>query len=203
MNDNIEKNIAKNLADLRKLKKLKQSELAEKIGYSDKTISRWENGSTIPDIVSLSALADFYGVSIDDLTKENFAETYSKKTILDSIENRINELALLFLVFTTVWLIAVVIYVILKIKYNLSYWNVFIWAVPLSCIPLYYSNKITKNSKIIKSLIYSVMIWTFFTAIYLHCLPENFWHIFLIPIPIEVMIVFYNFFKIKRKKINK
>ena len=63
--------IADNLTELRISKKLKQSELAEQIGYSDKTVSRWENASTVPDIATPARLAEFYGITVYDIQHEN------------------------------------------------------------------------------------------------------------------------------------
>ena len=60
MENKIEENIAKNLIELRKEHNLTQAEMAQKIGYSDKTISRWENQSSMPDIVSLKKIATFF-----------------------------------------------------------------------------------------------------------------------------------------------
>ena len=62
--------IAKNLANLRKNKKLTQAELAQKFGYSDKAVSKWETGETLPDIEILYSLCTFYDVSLDFLTHE-------------------------------------------------------------------------------------------------------------------------------------
>ncbi len=45
---------------------LTQAELSEKIGYSDKSISKWERGESIPDVPTLLALANVFGVSLDD-----------------------------------------------------------------------------------------------------------------------------------------
>ena len=59
MENKIEENIAKNLIELRKEHNLTQAEMAQKIGYSDKTISRWENQSSMPDIVSLKKYQHF------------------------------------------------------------------------------------------------------------------------------------------------
>ena len=50
--------LAQNISTLRKAKKLTQSELAEKLNYSDKTISKWENDDTSPDIETLISLSD-------------------------------------------------------------------------------------------------------------------------------------------------
>ena len=54
--------IAKNLAHFRKQSGLTQAELAEKLNYSDKAVSRWEHGDTLPDINVLNQLCEFYGL---------------------------------------------------------------------------------------------------------------------------------------------
>ena len=59
--------IGKNLSSLRKARKLTQLELAEKLNYSDKAVSKWEQGATTPDIETLKQLCDFYGVTLDYL----------------------------------------------------------------------------------------------------------------------------------------
>ena len=59
--------IGKNLSSLRKARKLTQLELAEKLNYSDKAVSKWEKGATTPDIETLKQLCDFYGVTLDYL----------------------------------------------------------------------------------------------------------------------------------------
>lgn len=66
--------VAKNLTELRKSRGLTQSELAEKLKYSDKTVSKWETGDSLPDISVLAELAALYGISLDDLVHENAAE---------------------------------------------------------------------------------------------------------------------------------
>ena len=60
-------NLAKNLVHYRKLAGLTQLELAQKINYSDKSISKWERAEGAPDIYVLKRLADFYDVSVDAL----------------------------------------------------------------------------------------------------------------------------------------
>lgn len=58
---------AANLKALRKSYKLSQSELAERVGTSQRNISYWENGTTQPDIDTLVRLADVFDVSVDEL----------------------------------------------------------------------------------------------------------------------------------------
>lgn len=63
--------LSENLKGLRVAKKLTQEQAAEALNISAQTISRWECGTTLPDVTKLPELAHFYGVTIDDL----FAET--------------------------------------------------------------------------------------------------------------------------------
>ena len=55
------------LKELRKEKNLSQEELAERFNVSSRSISRWENGNTMPDISIIIELADFYDVDIREL----------------------------------------------------------------------------------------------------------------------------------------
>ncbi len=62
-----QKKVGEFLSQLRKEKGLSQKELAGKIGVTDKTISRWETGSYMPDIETLAVLSEFYDVLINEL----------------------------------------------------------------------------------------------------------------------------------------
>lgn len=62
-------NLSKILIDLRKGKNLTQKALASKLDYSDKVISKWETGQSLPDVTALGKLAEFYDVSIDSIVK--------------------------------------------------------------------------------------------------------------------------------------
>ena len=59
--------IGKFIAALRKEKGLTQEQLGEKVGVTNKTISRWENGNYMPDVEMLSLLSKEFGVSINEL----------------------------------------------------------------------------------------------------------------------------------------
>lgn len=60
-------NIGKSLKNIRESEKLTQSKLAEKTGISQQSISRWESGQRLPNILDLIILADYYKISIDEL----------------------------------------------------------------------------------------------------------------------------------------
>ena len=56
-----------NLLELRKLNNMSQEELADKIGVSRQTLSKYETGESVPDIEKCKVIADVFGRSIDDL----------------------------------------------------------------------------------------------------------------------------------------
>ena len=62
--------IAGNIADLRRAHKMTQLDLAEKLNYTDKAISKWERGESIPDVLVLKSIADLFGVTVDYLLEE-------------------------------------------------------------------------------------------------------------------------------------
>lgn len=64
-----------NLISLRKNLNLSQDELAEKIGVSRQTLSKYETGESLPDIEKCRLLADVFGVSMDDLTNYDKEDT--------------------------------------------------------------------------------------------------------------------------------
>lgn len=74
--------IANNLAMYRKTSGLTQLELAKKVNYSDKVISKWERGESLPGIEALIILAKFFGISVDDLVSERGEEISSKESNL-------------------------------------------------------------------------------------------------------------------------
>ncbi len=64
-NDDLPKIIAKNITELRRNAGLTQAKLAEEIGYSDKSVSKWERCEGVPDVVCLKNMADLFGVTVD------------------------------------------------------------------------------------------------------------------------------------------
>lgn len=79
------------IATLRKEKDLTQEQLGEKLGVTNKTISRWENGNYMPDIEMLSLLAKEFDVSINELISgERFLEEDFKKAADNNLVTALN-----------------------------------------------------------------------------------------------------------------
>lgn len=67
-------NFAQNLIQLRKQRGLSQEELAEILNVSRQAVSKWEAGINMPDIPKLIAIADEFGINLDDLVRSSFKE---------------------------------------------------------------------------------------------------------------------------------
>ena len=59
--------IGTNISAFRRQCGMTQAELAERLNYTDKAVSKWERGESMPDVTTLVQLADLFGVSLDDL----------------------------------------------------------------------------------------------------------------------------------------
>lgn len=71
-------NIGKNIAALRKEKNMTQEDLAGALGVSAQAVSKWENENSCPDISLLTKIADLFGVTVDELLRNEAAQIHSK-----------------------------------------------------------------------------------------------------------------------------
>lgn len=110
--------IGKFLKELRKEHNMTQEELGERIGVTNKTVSRWENGNYMPPIESLKLLSDIYQISINEiLAGERLNDVAYKEAAEDNIsmaleqmegdEKRFENRMLLIMGITTVLAIAI------------------------------------------------------------------------------------------------
>ena len=179
--------VAKNLTSLRKINGLTQAELAEKLNYSDKAVSRWEHGETMPDINVLYELCEFYGITMNDLVNEEYTAD-AKENGKEKSENAYR-MWLGIVTASTVWLFFTILFIYTRMVRESAYWLSFVWAIPASILPFMYLCR--KNfGWIVRFVLGSVVIWTLISAVYLHLLVgfgANLWMIFLIGIPLQAM----------------
>ena len=70
----LRKTIGKNIALYRKAHRDTQAALGQKLSYSDKAVSKWERGESLPDVYVLSRIAELYGVTVGNLIGESKPE---------------------------------------------------------------------------------------------------------------------------------
>ena len=185
--DDMKQTIADNITELRKELHLTQAELAEKMGYTDKAISKWERAESIPDIVTLKEFADRCGVTLDYLVQKEHTEN----RVALSKQARSNRMVISLLAAAAVWLIATVLFVYLQIFGIPHVWLVFAGAVPVTMIVLLVFNSIWGNIRL-NYLIISVLVWSTLAFAYFILIQYNLFLIFLIGVPIQVMIILWS-----------
>ncbi len=189
----IKENLAKNLILYRKANNLTQLDLAQKLNYSDKAVSKWERGESVPDLYILKMLADFYGVTIDALISEPKNEVLPK-----GHGKNVKRTAILLCSTGLVWLVAVLSYAMINLFVpSITHtWLSFFYALPINFILLLVFTAVWKKTWL-NTLAISFLIWTILLAVYLTLLctlitpPKTLWMIFLIGIPLQLLTLFF------------
>lgn len=181
--------VANNLIALRKSRKMTQADVAEKLNYSDKSVSKWEHADSLPDISILYALADMYGVTLDYLTSDNAEEQANMmKTPEKSLEN--DRIIIASLTVTSVFLIAALVFVYIYLNAKISSgWIAFVWALPVSFAALAYYNRIWSKNKIYAITLKSLLLWTLLAVICLQFMSYRLWLIFVLGVPLQLIIL--------------
>lgn len=193
----IKENLAKNLVILRKSENLTQAELAEKINYSDKAVSKWERGESVPDLYVLKQLADFYGVKIDTL----IAEPKKERSLTPHAISK-KRAAICLCSAALVWLIAIFCFCMINIiipKITRT-WLFLIYALPITFIIFLILTAVWKKLWM-NTVIISLFIWTFLLSIYLSLYyllvspPVTLWLIFVIGVPAQALVIFWYMYR--------
>ncbi len=197
--EDIKSAIASNIQELRKEKKMTQSELAALVNYTDKAVSKWERGESVPDIIALKQIADTFSVTVDYLLTVEHTE-YKKAKKERKIQRRFNRKIITYISVVLVWLVAMFVYVNIDLFAKSSMnWLVFVYAVPASAVVALIFNSIWGNKRF-NYLIISVLLWSILTGVYLTLLlcSVNVWLIFLLGIPGQIIIYLWSRLKAEK-----
>ena len=196
--ENLKYQIGANIAAYRKRSRLTQAGLAEKLNYSDKAVSKWERGESVPDVVTLVQLAEQFGVTVNDLLVDPNALPENPGTIEKAIVH-VSEKALkrkadkgiiLRLCTTLVWFVALFIFVVVSSIGIPNSWVAFIYAIPANAIVLLSLRSAWHDFRWNKALI-SAIVWGSLLSIYMSIqafLDFNAWKVFLLGIPGQIAI---------------
>lgn len=174
--------IAKNLTTLRKKSQLTQMQLAEKLNYSDKAVSKWEKGDCVPNIYVLVTLADFYGVKVQDIV-------YEGKTVQPWRARKGFRVILSGLSAMMVWLVATIVYVVLNFLPGAeNEYLAFMVALPIFFLVLTVFSAIWKW-KVSSGVFASLFVWTLITMVGLAFQTYQIWLVYIVGVPLQVIIV--------------
>ena len=199
--------IAKNITALRQKAKLTQIELAERLNYSDKAVSKWERGESIPDITVLKSIADMFAVPLDYLVREDHEE--EKKQVQEECpqpedvpDKKRNRKVITMLSILLVWFIATLNYVIFDIigvDNNLHY-LAFAFAVPVSVLVWLVMNSVWFTQRT-NYLIISLLMWTTIgcAVLTLFLLDLKIWQPVLLGVLGQVIIITWSKLQYRKK----
>ena len=206
--------IGANIAAYRKRSGMTQAGLAEKLNYSDKAVSKWERGESIPDVLTLVHLSEQFDITVNDLlvdpnelpgnpgTLEKAMTQVSEK----ALKRKANKSIILALSSTLVWFVALLAFVLLSSFDFLEKYSclLFFYAIPANAIVLLSLRSAWHDFRWNKALI-SIIVWGSLLSIYVTLLTAfsyNFWKIFLLGIPgqIAIFLWFRMFRPVKSKE---
>lgn len=181
--------VTSNLINYRKANNYTQANLAEKINYSDKAVSKWERGESLPDLYTLMLLTELYGITLNDLV------TNEETTKIKPKKKKNNHLTITLLSCLLVWLVATIAYVIPLIFTNIPHlWLTFIWALPVSFILLLVFSSLWGNNKTnficVTGLILTIILSTCI-PLYVCLSLSKVWFLFILFIPLELLNIFW------------
>jgi len=190
--DNIKELFAQNLMHYRKTLGLTQLDLAERLNYSDKAISKWERGESLPDVITLKEIADMFNLTIDKLiSKHNYSAEIPELHVIETKQQTIFNLKLALLSGSTILFISIIIFVILTLLNpdQTNTWLAFIYGIPLACISFLLFAVFSKKKTLIllfsELLAFSISLILFLSI----SIPDT-WLFFLIPIPVFFILYF-------------
>ena len=197
--DESKKIVAENITRLRTSLGMTQAQLGEALNYSDKSVSKWERGDSIPDVFVLKQIADMAGVTVDYLLDRHDPEEVVEPEVK---ERRYSRRFISLTVLAGIWAVAVLVFVVLWLTGIIS-WIVFICAIPVSLITMLVLNSIWGN-RWNNLYIISALVWSIISLIYLSTLDhQNWWQLFLLGVPAQIIIIFAFSIKKRPKKQDK
>ena len=193
--------IGSNIASYRKQAGLTQAALAEQLNYTDKAVSKWERGESVPDILTLDALARHLGITVNDLLKDPNAlpedqgpvQQTMGRVVEKALKRKANKNIILGLSSLLVWFVALLVFVVLDSIGLPNAFLAFIYAIPADAITMLSLRSAWRDFRWNRFLI-SVIMWGSVLSIYTALLTLanlNIWLMFLLCLPGQTAILLW------------
>ena len=193
--------IGANIAAHRKRCGLTQAGLAEKLNYSDKAVSKWERGESVPDVITLAQLAQQLEITVNDLlTDPNelpqegpAVQQVMEKVVEKTLKRKANKGIILSLSGLLVWFVALMIYVILSTFGFEQGALAFLFAIPATGIVLLSLRSAWHDFRWNKAYISTIM-WGGLLSVHMTVLVLaglDLWRLYLLGIPGQAAILLW------------
>ncbi len=183
--------IGKYIAGKRKALGMTQAQVAEKLGMSDKSVSKWERGEGLPDVYILAQIAQLYGITVSNLIGE---EEPPKKS------NPHFHIYVVLLSVALVFVIAAILFTAFTIAaVPFPSWLFFLYAVPVSSIVCIVFTSLWWGI-LMQGLSITALIWSAGACIYLSIPIPNLSLIFVVCAAVQVLITLWELFRFSRTR---
>ncbi len=186
-------NVGNNISTYRKKAELTQAGLAEKLNYTDKAVSKWERGESLPDVPTLIQMAELFDVTLNDLLSDGETSEIDAKPAKKKKKRKADRGIILKLSSLLCWFVALLVYVILSSTGIRGSWVSFVYAIPVNAIVLLSLRSAWRNFSWNPVLI-SVIVWGSLLSIYVTILVfahVNVWKIFLLGVPGQIAVIWW------------
>ena len=210
--DKLKGQIGRNIAAYRKHCGLTQAGLAEKLNYSDKAVSKWERGESVPDMLTMIRLAEQFEVTVNDLIADPDVLPAGDRGNLEKAMTQVSEKALkrkankniiLWLSSLLVWFVALFFYVVLASVGFEQGALAFLYAIPVDAIVLLSLRSAWRDFRWNKAYI-STIVWGCLLSFHISLLVLlgiNVWRIYLLGIPGQLAIfLWFRMFRPAKEK---
>ena len=199
--EKLKNQIGKNITAHRKRCGLTQAGLAEKLNYTDKAVSKWERGESVPDVMTLMQLAALFEVTVDDLLADpnklpedaTRVQQAMEKVVEKTLKRKANKNIILGLSSLLVWSVALVIYVVLG-SFGLEQSALaFLFAIPANAIVLLSLRSAWHDFRWNKAYI-SAIVWGCLLSFHITVLVlagVNLWRVYLLGIPGQIAVLLW------------
>lgn len=176
---------AANLIKLRNQSSLTQLDLAERLNFSDKAVSKWERAESMPDVYTVKRIADLFSVSVDTLLTPS--EEWEKPVVKSDLDKkrRVTGGLITLVVLVAIMSVALLIFVILWLA-GIPDPRVFVYMLPVLLVTWLVLNSTLLGGKhnryITMGLVFSVV-----AVVYVALIRYQPWQLFLFAIPAEAV----------------
>ena len=190
-NEELTVTFASNLVRLRQHAGMKQSDLAAKLNYSDKSISKWERAEALPDVIVIKKIADIFSVSVDFLLTSHDEWSAPK---INKANKEFNTWMIIGVAMFGIITFTCLLFVIFWMRGKL-YWEILLASIPVALITLLVLNTLWNDQK---NNVYIVMALVFGIFILMYYLLRQYtpWQLIFVLIPSEIVV--YLSFQIKK-----
>ena len=200
--EKLKRQIGINIATQRKHAGLTQAGLAEKLNYSDKAVSKWERGESIPDVLTLVQLAELFDTTVDELLRdpdeipantggpiEHAMEIAVEKTL----KRKANKRVILGLSSLLVWFVALLVFVVVSSMDIPRSWIAFLYAIPADAIVQLSLRSAWGDFRWNMALI-SILVWGGLLSLYASLrlfVHVDIWKLFLLGVPGQLAVMLW------------